>query len=125
MNNLSKQWFGVALFGALICVTVFLLCKRSAFVDFADNPAVLVDISTAGMVKLDTYQGQIVAPLSGVNWITNSAFLAEAQKLVREAQRDKVAFSRSKDGKLKIWFETESGAESLNEKLNQKLKGQL
>ncbi len=117
MKKPVAKWALSAAVGVCVLAGVFVLARRNAMVDFSDNPALLVQVSEAGTVTLDTYQGRIVAPLAGVNWKTNSALLTEAQKLVREAQREKVAFRKSKSGESQIWYETESGPESLNEKL--------
>jgi hypothetical protein len=118
MKKPAGKWMLSALVVTVLLAGVFVLANRKTKIDFSDNPALLIQVSDSGTATLDTYHGQISAPLANVIWKTNSAFLAGAQKLVREAQRDKVAFTKSNDGELQIWFETESGPESLNQKLN-------
>ncbi|BCU78673.1 hypothetical protein [Luteolibacter sp. LG18] len=101
-----------------IVIFIFTVKRSGEFVDFNDDPAMLVEVSPTGLVRLDTYQGQIIAGLADVDWDADQIYSQGVQRLVRTAQRDKVAFSKSMDGRLKIWHETESGATSLNEELN-------
>lgn len=111
--------------GAMLLIGILLLkIHWTGKVDFSDNPALLVQISETGTVTLDTYNGRIVAPLEGVKWKSNSVLSPQVRELLQEAQREKVAFKKSKNGGLHIWFVTESGSESLNDRLSTLFSGE-
>jgi hypothetical protein len=104
--------------GLLLVSVICVLAHYLSTVDFVDNPAWLVEVSAEGNATLHTYQGKITAPLAGVNWNTNPVVLAKVQELIDIAQRDKVAFAKTKAGKLRIWYPDESGPRCLNKEIN-------
>ena len=101
----------------LFCAAVGLLLACSKSVDFDDNPALILDVSDSGIVSLDTYQGPVKGRLSGVRWRSDAEYLRRARTLIDFARRDKVAFALTRQGEIEIWYQTESGAESLNQQL--------
>ncbi len=117
MRSLSRRRIVSAVIVLSLFAGILILIKRWRAADFSDNPAWLIEVSDSGTVTLLSYQGEITGRLSGVNWLTNRETMAKSAELIRLAQHDKVAFAKLKDGTLKIWYETESGPECLNEKL--------
>lgn len=92
-------------------------CTCHKNVDFNDNPALLVEVSDTGIASLDTYQGPLIGPLGGVHWRRDPEYLQQARTFIDRARRDTVAFAKNRTGEIEIWYQTETGAESLNQQL--------
>jgi hypothetical protein len=86
--------------------------------DFNDNPAILRRFEK-GAVTLKTYNGEIMGVLADVTWNDFLLNDPKVQEALSNAQRDRVAWVRHKNGHIKIWYETESGSTCLNEVLNE------
>jgi hypothetical protein len=92
------------------------IASNHANIDFTDNPALLVDVDSNGIATLDTHKGKVTGKLADISWNNDTNFIAKAKLLVAIAQKDTVAF-RTKNDQLTIWYDTESGAKSLNQEL--------